>query len=60
MPHHYLGESLDMQVRLHTQGLLSDNLMLIGSVIVAYQEVPCAIEALTQHVQRAKIYAGDV
>lgn len=36
MPHDYPAESLNIQVRLHTLGLMPDNLRLIGAFIVAY------------------------
>lgn len=36
MPHDYPAESLDIQLRLHTLGLMPDNLRLIGAFIVAY------------------------
>ncbi|MNP02302.1 hypothetical protein D3C76_941510 [compost metagenome] len=36
MPHNYSAESLDIQMRLHSLGLMPDNLRLIGSFIVAY------------------------
>ena len=36
MAHDYPAESLDIQVRLHTLGLMPDNLRLIGAFIVAY------------------------